>query len=182
MRSAIFLLLLAGPRLLAADITFDTIEPSAIQQRFDRLKPKNEERGAVLRDIFQEAGCTAEHWSEIKVRGSKLSNLVCTLPGSSARQVIVTAHYDKTGGGQGAIDNWSGAALLPSLFQSLNNQPRTLTYVFVLTTDEEHGLLGSKDFVSHMSPGEQRNTVADVNVDSIGLPGQTYVWASRAAP
>jgi len=51
-----------------------------------------------------------------------------------------------------------------------------------LTTDEENGLVGSRDFAGHMSPEEVRNTVAGVNVDSIGLPGPTYVWASRAAP
>jgi len=182
MRRPLLLVLLAGSRILAQNITFATVEPSVVEQRFARLRPKNDERASVLREIFHEAGCTDEHWAEVKVRGSKLPNLICTLAGSSARQVIVTAHYDQTGGGQGAIDNWSGASLLPSLYQSLSNQPRTLTFVFVLTMDEEKGMVGSRDFASHLSPEQVRNTVANVNIDSIGLPGQTYLWASRAAP
>jgi 8-oxo-dGTP pyrophosphatase MutT (NUDIX family) len=119
MRGALFLCILAAALLPAQDITFDKVELSVVQQRFGRLRSKNAERAVALREIFEEAGCPPEHWSEIKVRGSKLPNLACTLPGTSARQVIITAHYDQTGGGQGAIDNWAGAALLPSLYQSL---------------------------------------------------------------
>lgn len=81
--------------------------------------------------------------------------------------------------GQGVIDNWSGAFLLPSLFESLSATPRTLTFVFLLTIDEEKGLYGSTDYVRLWKKEQVPSIVANVNVDSLGLAGPTYVWPSR---
>ena len=38
---------------------------------------------------------------------------------SPERVIVLTSHNDKVDVGDGVVDNWSGASLLPSLFQSL---------------------------------------------------------------
>jgi Zn-dependent M28 family amino/carboxypeptidase len=166
----------------AQNIVFRTVQPDVIEQRFGRLETKNDLRADALRGMFAEAGCGPDNWSEQKVRDSKLPNLICTLPGTTDRRVVVSAHYDKVSPGEGAIDNWSGAALLPSLFQALSGAPRKLTFVFLLTIDEEKGLYGAADFVRKLSKEQLATIVADVNIDSVGLSGSTKIWTSRADP
>jgi Zn-dependent M28 family amino/carboxypeptidase len=133
----------------------------------------------VLRQLFEAVGCTGDVLTEQPVKGSRTPNLICTLIGSEEATVIVGAHYDKVGAGRGVVDNWSGAALLPSLFQGLKTKPRHRTFVFVGFTDEEKGLVGSKFYVSRL-PEEQRAKVrAMVNIETLGL-SDTEVWLTRA--
>ncbi len=174
------LLAAASLPLLAQDIVFRSVTPEAVEQRFARLQPKNADRAASLRAIFSEAGCSRDHWTEQAVKRSKLPNLICTLPGATDQRVVVSAHYDKVDEGQGAIDNWSGASLLPSLYEAIAKDPRKFTYVFLLTTDEEKGLYGSQEYVRQLKKEELPTIVAQVNIDSIGLAGPTYAWHSRA--
>jgi len=173
---------LCAPLLPAVDVQLRTLDQSVIEQRFGRIQSKLDARADVLRSLFAEAGCATESWDEQRVSGAKLPNLICTLHGSTDRQVVVTAHYDKVSLGQGAIDNWSGASLLASLYESLTAAPRNLTFVFVLTTDEEKGEVGARYFVTHLTKEQRSHVAANVNIDSIGLAGPTYVWASRADP
>ena len=42
----------------------------------------------------------------------------------------------------GAVDDWSGAVMLPSVYQSLKSKARRDTFVFVAFAGEEGGLLG----------------------------------------
>jgi Zn-dependent M28 family amino/carboxypeptidase len=101
------------------------------------------------------------------------------LPGSTDEAIYVTAHYDKVESGEGAIDNWSGASLLPSLYQTLSKTPRRLTFVFVASCDEEKGLVGSRELLEQLSRQERARIVANFNIDSIGL-GPTKIWLSRS--
>lgn len=166
--------------LSAEEAVFRILDPLLIEERFARIQKKNDARANTLRSMFTDAGCPQAQWSEPKVRGSKLPNMICTLPGSSGKTVVVTAHFDNAGPGDGAIDNWSGASLLPSLYESLSSVDRKLTFVFLLTTDEETGLRGATDFVKKLTPEQRKEIVANVNIDSIGLEGPTRVWHSRA--
>jgi len=112
--------------------------------------------------------------------GWKVPNMICTLAGTSRRTFVVTAHYDKTKKGEGAIDNWSGAALLPSLYESLAGKSHTFTYTFILFMGEESGLVGSRYYVGQLTQPQRRNIAAEVNIDSVGLPGNINIWGSRA--
>ena len=69
--------------------------------------------------MFPQAGCDDHHLSQQPVKGSKLSNLIGVLPGSTNRVVIVGAHFDHVPAGDGVVDNWAGAALLPSICEAL---------------------------------------------------------------
>src|SRR5208337_757666 len=150
------------------------LAPEIIQARFARIHAPNDQLAAELRQIFMDAGCAAQSYSEEKILSSKLPNLVCTIPGASKETLVVSAHFDIRGPGEGAIDNWSGASLLPSLYGSLRDSAHRLTLEFIAFTDEEKGLIGSSDHVGHLS-----KAVLDVNVDSIGLAGPIRVWSGR---
>jgi Zn-dependent M28 family amino/carboxypeptidase len=101
------------------------------------------------------------------------------LQGETDEQIVVGAHYDKVSAGTGTIDNWSGAALLASLYQGLASQKRRHTFVFVAFAGEEQGLIGSEFFVKHMSREELGRTKAMVNLDTLGL-SYTKIWVHQA--
>ena len=92
---------------------------------------------------------------------------------------MVGAHYDLDGAGRGAVDNWSGASLLPSLYQALAMKPRKHKFLFVAFSAEEAGLIGSTHFVKTLSREEKAAIAAFVNLDCIGM-GPPNVWLSRA--
>jgi hypothetical protein len=175
-RQWLLALLLALP-LSAQTIYFDKVEPAVLEDRLGRVARKTEERAALLRGLFEEAGC--RQLSELPVKGSRHPNVVCVLEGTGPGRLVVGAHYDMTGSGQGIVDNWSGAALLSSLYQSLNGKVRNLTIVFVGFSDEEKGLVGAKSFVKQMSDADRDRLRAMVNIDSVGL-GPAKVWGNRA--
>jgi len=77
------------------------------------------------------------------------------------------------------VDNWSGASLLPSLYQGLQTKPRRLTFVFIGFTAEERGLVGSKFYVSQLTKQRRETIHAMVNLDSLGL-SDTKVWLNYA--
>jgi hypothetical protein len=127
--------------------------------------------------MFAEAGCDDQHLSEQPVKGSKLPNVICILPGSSDKIIIVGAHFDHVSEGDGVVDNWSGASVLPSLYESVRIVPRKHTYIFIGFTDEEQGELGSRFYVRHMSKDQVAGSDAMVNLDTLGL-GPAEMWVT----
>lgn len=166
------------PVSASAQVVFTPLKEEVIVQRVTQAKKKNVERKQALFALFTEAGC-ADALVEQPVKGSKIPNVVCTLKGETDAVIVVGAHFDKTDEGLGVVDNWSGASLLPSLFQSLKDKPRKHTFVFVGFTDEEKGLVGSRDFVKQWPKADLPNIRAMVNLDTLGL-GETAVWVSHA--
>ncbi|MGH9493301.1 MAG: M28 family metallopeptidase [Terriglobales bacterium] len=164
---------------LAQQISYYRVEQSAVEERLKSSTAKNSERQAKLHQLFEEAGCKGEALRHAEVKGSRTPNVVCKLPGASNTVIVVGAHYDKVEAGKGVVDNWSGASLLPSLFESLENEPRRHTFVFVGFADEEKGLVGSEQFVQQLTPEERSRIRAMVNLDSLGL-SSTKVWLSHA--
>lgn len=173
------LTMLSAAKLSAQEITFAPVGRSVIEARLQQFANDNKERQAMLQRIFTEAGCRDERLTEQPVKGAKVPNVICTLPGTTDARIIVGAHFDKVRSGRGAADNWSGASLLPSLFQSLNGQVRRHTIVFVGFTDEELGLVGSRYFVRSIEPDQAANIKAMINLDTLGL-SPTKVEVSRS--
>ncbi len=163
----------------AQRISYHRVEQGTVEQRLKTAPAKNPEREPKLHQLFEGAGCTGEALKEAAVKGSKSPNLICTLQGESDSVIVVGAHFDKVAAGEGVVDNWSGASLLPSLFESLNGEPRRHTFVFIGFTDEEKGLVGSEAYAKRLTPEERGKIRAMVNMDSLGL-SPTKVWLSRA--
>jgi len=155
------------------------VDRDVLLRRLGQFATKNKERGPGLRRIFEEAGCVEPNLSDQKVKGSRYPNVICTLPGEAESTIIVGAHFDFYPAGQGVVDNWSGASLLPSLYQGLAASRRRHAFVFVGFTGEEEGLLGSRGFVKQLSPDARYKLRGMVNLDSLGLSG-TKVWVSAS--
>lgn len=157
----------------------DTLPRALIKQRLAAFSTTGAKRYAGLKKLFEEAGCLGQHLTDRAVKGERIPNLECTLPGATDSVIIVGAHFDFRGDGQGVADNWSGAALLPSLFQGLAALPRRHTFKFVGFTEEEEGLIGSKFYAKKLTREQIFRTRAMVNLDTLGL-STTRVWLSRA--
>jgi hypothetical protein len=180
--AAIFFLTVSA--LLGAQKTNVVLEPlprDVIAQRLQRLRSRDADRETELKMIFREAGCPADQVEEEIVRRKDPPNVSCTLPGSTNSVIIVGAHFDHADEGMGAVDDWSGASLLPSLYETLRNQLRKHTFVFVGFTDEEKGLVGSNYYVKQLTKEKLSAVKAVVNLECLGLT-PTKVWASVANP
>ncbi len=160
--------------------TFNRLERDVIEQRLRQFSKKDPERELRIRQLFDAAGC-GDHLQEQPVKHEKLPNVICTLPGTTNSVIVIGAHFDHVDAGDGVVDNWSGAALLPSLFESLKDAPRQHTFVFVSFTDEERGLVGSTFYVKQLSSDEASKVEAMLDIDTLGL-GPTKLWVSYSDP
>jgi Zn-dependent M28 family amino/carboxypeptidase len=150
----------------------------ALESHLKSFSDKNDERAELIRKWFAEAGCSAV--SEEALDRKLPPNVLCVIPGETQEVIVVGAHTDKVESyGDGIVDNWSGAVLLPALVYSLNNQERHHTLVFIGFSAEEKGLVGSSYYVNYLSGAERARIEAMVNFDSLGL-GPTEVWETHA--
>lgn len=165
------------PATVSGQIQVRTLVRDAVVERLNSLSPDNDERVVILKKMFQAAGC--EKLTEEVVKHEKQPNIVCVLPGQTDSIIVVGAHLDKVHDGTGAVDDWSGAALLPSLFESLKEDARKHTYVFVAFSGEEHGLVGSDSYVKHLSKTGLNAIAAMVNLECLGT-APTEVWYTHS--
>ena len=117
-------------------------------------------------------------------------NVVAILPGSDARlrneYVVFTAHWDHFGIGapdktgdtiyNGALDNATGVASVLEIARVLSSWPPAQrpkrSFLFLITTAEEQGLIGSEWYTLHpLVP--LAKTAADINLDSMNILGPT---------
>jgi Zn-dependent M28 family amino/carboxypeptidase len=120
------------------------------------------------------------------LRHVESENVAARLPGRdprlAAQAVLITAHWDHKGIGpairgdsiyNGAEDNASGVAAILGAAKALTELPRPArSVVFVATTAEESGLLGSEAYVQHpLIPLAQ--TAAVLNLDVTNVRGAT---------
>ena len=162
----------AGP----ARVEYQPVAPQLIQQRLEMVPQSLAKRRDALLSLFREVGCEP---AEQKVPHSKAGNLICTMPGATPSAIVVGGHFDYIDRGTGAIDDWSGAVLLPSLYQSLKDVPRRHTYIFVAFAAEEEGLVGSNEYVKKLSPEQKSSIHAMINLECLGTSAPK-VWATRA--
>ena len=142
----VILCLLAGP-CLAQQVSVDLVNENDVRSRLERGAVAPKERQAAIRALFNEVGCTAEEQPVDK----SAENVVCTLPWQTDSTIIVGGHFDFVDLGKGIVDDWSGTALLPSLYAALKGQSRQHTYVFIAFAVEERGLVGSSRYVKSLT-------------------------------
>ncbi len=175
----LFALAIVHSQVLADSVRFDLVPRQIVESRLREYAGNDQQRQESLKGMFTVAGCPDQELSEQPVKGSKLSNVVCRLPGSTDKVIIVGAHFDHVSRGDGVVDNWTGAALLPSLYQAVKIQPRKHTYIFIGFTDEEKGEVGSHYYVKMMTADQVAATDAMVNMDTLGL-SSTEIWGSHS--
>jgi Zn-dependent M28 family amino/carboxypeptidase len=160
----------------AAQIKFHAVEKPTVMQRLGSAPKQNAERQKALFEMFGKVGCQP---TEQPIKRSKVANVICVLKGESEDQIIVGGHLDHVEYGDGIIDDWSGASLLPTLYESLKSEPRHHTLIFVGFNKEEVGLVGSASYVKELSPTEKSHVKAMVNLECLGLT-KTKVWLSHS--
>ena len=158
-------------------VTAKLVTPDTLRSRLERGSVKAKTRQETVRTLFEEAGCRTE---EQRVSRNS-SNVICRLPGDSDSTIVVGAHFDFADEGQGIVDDWSGTALLPSLFEAIKIAPRKHTFIFVAFAEEETGLNGSSRYVKELNKEQRSSLRAFVNLECLGL-GRTNVWLHRATP
>lgn len=168
--------MLAGS-CLAETLVVDLVDKPLIRNRLESGAVGLRQRQATIRDLFRDAGCSAEEQRIDKNFG----NVICTLPGQTSSAIAIGGHFDFVEAGKGIVDDWSGASLLPSLYQALKSRPRQHTFVFVAFAAEERGLVGSSRYVRNMTPEQKALTRAFVNLECLGLT-TVKVWTSRSTP
>ena len=166
-------------RLSAQKIGFGKTARDVLESRLRDCPEKNGQRWRKIKDLFRTVGCGDDRLSEQPVPGFREPNVICVLPGENETTIIVGAHFDNIGAGHGVIDNWSGAVLLPALFESLKVLPRKHTFIFVAFAAEEAGLKGSAQYVRKMTREDMARMRAMINLDCLGL-GATAVLRSAA--
>jgi Zn-dependent M28 family amino/carboxypeptidase len=177
--AVLFFLLHSWICAMGQSVTYQPVSRETVESRLGRYTGTNKQREATLKQMFSDAGCDGQHISEQAVKGSKLPNVICILPGSTDQVIIVGAHFDRVSEGDGVVDNWSGASLLPSLYEAVKGLPRKHTFIFIGFTDEEQGLVGSSFYAHQMSKEQIAATTAMVNMDTLGL-ASTEIWGSHA--
>ena len=163
-----------------AQVRFRLTARELIEAHLKSFSTRNSERETLIRKWLGESGCKDADLSEQSLDRKLPPNVICVLPGGTQEVIVVGAHTDHVDEfGDGVVDNWTGAALLPSLLYGLSGQQRHHTFVFVGFSAEEKGLVGSAYYAEHLSSEQRARIEAMVNLDSLGL-GPTEVWATHA--
>jgi hypothetical protein len=133
----------------------------------DAVPCKDSDRLNAVRSLFEKMGADA---SDVSVATYKrVQNVVVTRRGASDERIVIGAHYDKTGRGCGALDNWTGIVAIAHIYKTLKAVKLTKTLVFVAFGKEEEGLVGSHAMVDAIPKEELRLYCGMVNIDSLGM-------------
>ena len=147
---------------------FYTSPRSTVEMAVHSIPATNRERLQRLRDDFATVDCSGNRMKEEPVPergGESGANLICVWPGSGQGTIVIAAHYDHEGRGQGALDDWSGAALLPFLYQAIQGQPRENSYVFLEAWKRQ----GAETWFKSLSHADRRRIRAMIDLDGLGL-------------
>jgi Zn-dependent M28 family amino/carboxypeptidase len=132
-------------------------------------------------------GMTASTSVRQKLRTIDSQNVIARLPGSDPKlrdeHIVYTAHWDAYGVGDpvkgdairnGALDNASGCAMILEIARQLKNlkTPPKRSFLFLMVTAEESGLLGSS-YYANFPLFPLAKTVANINIDGINQWGRT---------
>jgi hypothetical protein len=148
----------------AQKFRFSQVSESVVLQREEHGPATPEARKSRIKQLFVQAGCANDELSEQQLENFPAANVICRLPGKSKETIVVGATYS-----QAAPDNWSGACLLPTIFETLASRRRHHTFIFVAFADGNNDLAGSEFFVGHMSQTDVDHTEAMVNLEALGF-------------
>ena len=181
MRRTIVVLFIFGVAAfcLAQKLRFTPVDRSEVVMRAKGIPENDRERAARLKELFLDAGCDGQLLKEQTIAGADAPNIICELKGQSAQTIIVGAHYERTLSPARPIDNWTGASLLPSLYESLHDRHRRHRIIFVEFADRGNELSGAEYFAGHLDPRDLAHVEAMVNLDALGL-SPTKVWTAHS--
>lgn len=162
------------------NIVFWKISPKSVDLLLGHVPQTDDIRLAQLKQTFTDLQCGGKRLQEQTTPEGR--NLLCTLPAAGLktasgkdggpRIILVLAHYEHEGQGQSAVENWSGALMLPFLYHALSAAPRRHTFVFA-EVDGEHGAAALFD---SFTAAQRREILGVVALDALGLgPARFYI-------
>jgi Iap family predicted aminopeptidase len=164
---------------LAQKVQFVPAQKSVVLDRIKNIPETNQERAARIKALFTEAGCNGNSLVEQAVEGADTPNVICRLGNEEADAIIVGAHYDHSFPPQRPLDDWSGASLLPSLYQSLRERKRNHSFIFVAFADHGNEPAGARAFIHHLNKTGIGHIEAMINVDALGF-SPTKIWTAHS--
>jgi len=147
------------------------------------VQPSNAERLAVIVDQLTAAGLPHEiqTFEGGNQRSGPMagSNVVVTL-GDGPRDIVLTAHYDavKLSDGsmsQGVVDNAGSVLAMIEAMKTLKGQATDHRLIFVLTDQEELGLIGAKAW---LAAHDKSRIHAVINAD-VAAYGRTVMYGEN---
>jgi len=115
------------------------------------------------------------------------TNLLGVIPGTraGAPYIVLSAHYDHVGIGNGVIyngadDNASGVAAVLAIAGSLRRSPLEHPVIIALFDAEEGGLRGARAFVTG-GPVPRERIALNINLDMVGHSEAGVLWAAGAS-
>jgi len=171
----------------------DMLQRAAGDQNLKDIQAALDDENPHVESTFALDGVSVKFDVKLKHEERRGQNVVALLPAqveqSRPQYVVVGAHYDHLGHGEGgnafgydegktqiwhgADDNASGAAALMEVAAALahdadqGGSPRTYNVIFGAWSGEEIGLVGSDYFVEH-PPVNTERMAAYVNMDMVG--------------
>ncbi len=96
-----------------------------------------------------ESGHVDVSWGKSYSRTAFVENVIALLPGtdSTAKKVVLAAHYDSVFEGPGAADDGYAVAAMIESVKLLSAQPRKNDVLLLITDGEEMGLLGARYYI-----------------------------------
>jgi hypothetical protein len=126
------------------------------------------ERCEAAREMFREAGLVEPVLEGPGGAGACPANLIARLPGPVPGAIIVSAHLDRAGSGEGAVDDFSGVVMVAMLLGHFRERQPRHDLVFIAFDGEERGLKGSRRFIE-TSPNMPDSVLAVVNLECLGV-------------
>jgi hypothetical protein len=158
-------------------IIFWNMQRHSVDMLVHNVPQRDADRLSQLKQTFYDLECKGDNLRERPA--GEGTNLVCTLPGvapqgTKLETIVLTAHYEHEGAGMSAVDNWSGAMMLPFLYHALSAVPRRHTFVFA----EVDGETGSKALLQSLHGAR-----AVIAFEALGLgPPCFYIQPSGSVP
>jgi Peptidase family M28 len=137
----------------------------------------------MVERAFQQAteGEVAEQRFSAEWRGAdvELRNVILTLPGESARSVVIMAPRDSASV-PGAASSAASTAMLLELVNEIRSQTHTKTLVFVSTDGSVDGALGAREFAQHYPQRGEIDAVIDLWQPGYAHPRPPFVLDASA--
>ena len=147
--------------------------PEMVDKTAHSVPPTNPERFALLQKSFNEADCRDQDFEAETVPHSQLKNLVCTMQGNTPEVIVVAAHYELEGRGTAAVDDWSGAIMLPMIYKAIRATVPDHTFIFV----EFAGKEGARAYMERMTKKQRKSILGMVGLEALGI-GDVQFWGN----
>ena len=133
-------------------------------------------RYARLLEYFSDLHCTGSAMEEpIVPKHGK--NLICTLPGKDAEQIVVAARYEHRDRLNGVERGWNESVMLALLYNALRAELRQHTFVFVALS----GRAGQDAFLESLRKKRRPSPKLLVVLDTLGL-GDPWFYTAPEFP